>query len=80
MRKLLGALFLWAGVVLGSLVGIGILVGAKVGSVPWYMELGFIKLTLIAAGGLIAAGAVLQRLGRRHDERERLGAGPKSLP
>ena len=80
MRRLLGALFMWAGVIVGSLVGIGILIGAKTGSVPWYLELGFVKATLIAAGGLIASGAVLQRLARRHEERERLGAGHNTLP
>jgi hypothetical protein len=40
--------------------------------VSWLVAVGLAKLTLIASGGLIAAGAVVQRLAKRADDRARL--------
>lgn len=80
MRKL-GALLLWAGVAVGALVGLGLLAGIKIGEQPWIVSVGLVKLTLLAAGGLIAAGATLQRLARREDKRKRVSnaAGAERL-
>jgi hypothetical protein len=66
-----GMLLLALGVLLGTLVGVGLLFGVQVPGVSWLVAVGLVKLTLIASGGLIAAGAVLQRLARRADERAR---------
>jgi hypothetical protein len=68
----IGTLLLALGVLLGTLVGVGLLVGVQVPGVSWLIAVGLVKLTLIASGGLIAGGAVLQRLARRADERARL--------
>ena len=38
----------------------------------WLIAVGLAKLTFVAALGLVAGGAVLQRLARRAEERERL--------
>jgi hypothetical protein len=48
------------------------LLGLSVPGVSWLIAVGLVKLTLIASGGLIAAGAVLQRLARRAEDRARL--------
>jgi hypothetical protein len=52
---------------LGSFVGIAILAGFPFPGVSWLVALGLAKLTLIASGGLLAGGAVLQRLASRRD-------------
>ncbi len=74
----LGALLLTLGVLLGGAVGIGILLGVQLPGLSWLVALGLAKLTLIAAGGLMASGAVLIRLANRADERDRLDARPTS--
>ena len=41
-------------------------------AVPWLVAVGLAKLTLIATGGLMAAGATCHRLALRKEQRERL--------
>jgi hypothetical protein len=72
----LGALLLALGVLLGCAVGVALLLGVQLPGVTWLVAVGLTKLTLIASGGLMGAGAVLLRLAKRSDERDRLGAGP----
>jgi hypothetical protein len=60
------------GALVGCAVGIGLLLGFSLPGVSWLIAVGMVKLTLIASGGLIAGGAVLQRLARRADQRDRL--------
>jgi hypothetical protein len=74
MRQV-GSVLLALGVLLGVGVAIGLLLGVQLPGVPWLVAVGFVKLALIASGGLMAGGAVLQRLARRAEERERLGSG-----
>lgn len=71
----LGALLLALGVLLGCAVGVGLLLGVQVPGVSWLVAVGLTKLTLIASGGLMAAGAVLTRLSKRSEGRDRLGTG-----
>jgi hypothetical protein len=71
--RLLGGVLLALGVGIGIAVALGMLVGIDIPGVSWLVAVGLVKLTLIASGGLIAAGAVLQRLARRSDDRERIG-------
>jgi hypothetical protein len=66
-----GALLLTLGVLLGCAVGIGLLLGVQMPGLSWLVAVGLVKLTLIASGGLMAGGAVLLRLARRADERQR---------
>jgi hypothetical protein len=65
----LGAVLLTLGVLLGSAVGLGVLLGVSLPGVSWLVAVGVAKLTLIASGGLIAAGATLQRLAKRAEQR-----------
>jgi hypothetical protein len=71
----LSSLLLALGVLLGIGVGVGLLLGVQLPGVPWLVAVGFVKLALIASGGLMAGGAVLRRLAKRDDERQRLGSG-----
>jgi hypothetical protein len=71
MRSI-GNVLLALGVALGCAVGVGLLLGVSVPGVSWLVAVGLTKLTLIAAGGLIAGGAVLQRLASRAEDRRRL--------
>jgi hypothetical protein len=68
----IGTVLLTLGVLLGSAVGIGMLLGVSVPGVSWLVAVGLAKLTLIASGGLIAAGATVQRLAKRAEDRTRL--------
>jgi hypothetical protein len=65
---------------LGLLIGLGaaIAVGfpVHIAGVSWLMAVGLIKLTFAAALGLMAGGAVQQRIARRTEERERLSPPP----
>jgi hypothetical protein len=70
--RVLGTILLVLGALVGSGVGVGMLLGLSVPGVSWLIAVGLVKLTLIASGGLIAAGAVLQRLARRAEDRARL--------
>ena len=70
--RLFGSVLLALGVLLGLAVALGMALGVTIPGVSWLIAVGLIKLTLVAAGGLIAAGAVLQRLAKRAEDRERL--------
>jgi hypothetical protein len=69
----LGTLLLALGALLGTMVGVGLLIGVQLPGLPWLVAVVLVKLTLIASGGLMAGGAILHRLARRGEERERLG-------
>ena len=75
MRSL-GTLLLALGVLLGMAMGLGLLAGISLPGLPWLVAVGLVKLALVASVGLIAGGAVLHRLARRADERERLPSVP----
>ena len=62
-----------AGLVIGSIVGIGLLTGITIPGVPWLVAVGLVKLTLLASAGLLAAGATLHRLAKRRDDRSHFG-------
>jgi hypothetical protein len=70
--RVLGTILVVLGALVGSGVGVGMLLGLSVPGVSWLIAVGLVKLMLIASGGLIAAGAVLQRLARRAEDRARL--------
>lgn len=62
--------------VVGSIIGIAaaltMILPLHLAGISWLIAVGLIKLTLAASLGLIAGGAVLQRIARRAEERERL--------
>ena len=76
MRRF-GAFLKILGLVLGILVGCGILLGIPLPGLPWLVTVGLVKLSLVAALGLIGGGAALQRIARRSEERARLGQPPQ---
>ena len=66
----LGALLLGLGLVVGILAGLGLLLGFQPARLPpALLNIAAYKLTFLAAFGLLAAGAVVQRFGRRHGGR-----------
>jgi hypothetical protein len=74
----IGTLLLAMGALLGTAVGVGLLLGIQLPGLPWLVAVGLVKLTLIASGGLMAGGAVLHRLARRAEERAALQAGDET--
>jgi hypothetical protein len=70
--KHLGSALLLLGVLLGSAVAVAMLLDLTLPGVSWLVAVGLAKLTLIASGGLMAAGAVVQRLAKRAEDRARL--------
>jgi hypothetical protein len=53
------------------------LLGIGLPSLPWFIAIGFVKLILAGALGLIGTGAMVRRLALRAEARNRL-AGPGS--
>ena len=76
--RTIGNLLMALGALIGVLVALTMMTGVSLPGLPWLIVVGLIKLTLIASGGLIAAGAVCLRLANRADERSRLGAAEAS--
>jgi hypothetical protein len=73
MRRLAQLLML-LGVLLGGAIGVAILLGVSLPGLSWFLAVGLAKLTLIGSGGLLAGGALLQRLANRRDDRARLSS------
>jgi len=58
------------GATLGGAIGLAMLLHISIPGISWLVAVGIAKLTLAAAGGLMARGAFLQRLSaRRHAPR-----------
>ena len=55
-----------------GVAALGVLTSANISGIQWLMAVGLVKLTLAASLGMIAGGAVLQRVARRSEERGRL--------
>jgi NhaP-type Na+/H+ or K+/H+ antiporter len=67
--RLLGRLLMILGVAAGGAVGLALLFHFSIPGVPWLLALGLAKLTLAASAGLLGAGAFVERLANRHEER-----------
>lgn len=67
-----GTLLLFLGLLIGVIGGAGLIAGLHVIGWTWLVAIGLAKLTLVAAGGLMAGGAALQRLAQREDARRLL--------
>jgi len=70
--RLLGQLLMILGVAAGGAVGLALLLHLSIPGVPWLIALGLAKLTLVGSAGLLGAGAFVQRLANRHDDRPAL--------
>ena len=63
----IGPLLLVLGLVVGAAAGFGLLIGFEPAQLPRaLLNIAAYKLTFLAAGGLMSAGALLLRYGRRH--------------
>jgi len=70
-----GPLLLVLGVVVGTAAGVGLLVGFEPAQLPRaLLNIAAYKLTFLAAGGLIAAGALVLKYGRRASPGDATGA------
>ena len=69
MRRI-GQALLWLGLFVGLLGGAGLMLAFHGVGLAWLVGVGLAKLTLAAAGGLMAGGATLQRLAKRADEQK----------
>lgn len=76
-----GTLLLTLGVVVGVAASIGLILGFEPSRLPpALLNIAAYKLTFLAAGGLLAAGAIVSRYARRESLRASLTQGePKAL-
>jgi hypothetical protein len=58
-----------AGAAVGGAVGAAMLLHVQLPGTPWLVAVGLTKLTLLSSGALMAAGAAVQRIARRQEER-----------
>jgi hypothetical protein len=66
-----GSLLLALGAIVGAAAGIGLIFGFKPASLPpALLNIAAYKLTFVGAFGLLAAGAVMIRYGRREEMRD----------
>jgi hypothetical protein len=65
----LGTVLMIGGLVLGIGVGVAIIAGPHFFSLPWVVSVGLAKLTLLASGGLMGAGAICHRLAAREEQK-----------
>jgi hypothetical protein len=65
----LGTVLMIGGLVLGVGIGVAIIAGPQFLSLPWMISVGLAKLTLLASGGLMGAGAICHRLAAREEQK-----------
>ena len=70
--RLLGQLLMTLGVAVGGAVGLALLFHLSIPGMPWLLAVGLVKLILAGSVGLLGAGAFVQRIGNRHNERPML--------
>jgi hypothetical protein len=75
--RVVGRALLWLGLLVGIVGGIGLTVGFHFTGIAWLVAIGLAKLTLATSLGLMAGGAVLQRLAQRDEKRKAVEA-PRS--
>jgi len=76
MRRL-GQVLAFLGLLIGGATAIALTLPVHLAGIAWLVAVGLVKLTFVASFGLIAGGAVLQRIAGRNEERARL-ASPRS--
>jgi len=65
----LGTVLMIGGLVLGVGVAVAIIASPQFFSLPWMISVGLAKLTLLASGGLMGAGAICHRLAAREEQK-----------
>ena len=76
LLKPLGRALMVAGAAIGIAIGAGIGLGISLPGIPWLIAVGLVKLTLLGSAVLMGAGAFMERLSGRKQERDRLPPGP----
>lgn len=74
MRRI-GQFLLALGVAVGVVMALAMAIHLGLAGAPWLVNVALAKLGLLAAGGLMAGGAVSMRLANRREQRE-LGSRP----
>lgn len=69
MMRVIGKALIWAGAAVGGVVVFAMLGGVPLPVMPWIIAVGLVKLTLVGSAGLMAAGAVCNRLALRQEQR-----------
>jgi hypothetical protein len=69
MRRI-GQLLMALGAAVGVFVALAIAAHLGLAGAPWLVRVALAKLGLIAAGGLMAGGAIAVRLAKRHEQRQ----------
>jgi hypothetical protein len=77
--RFLATFFLLLGLLIGVIGGAGLMIGLHVSGWTWLVAIGLAKLALLASGGLMAAGAMLQRLAQRDAKRKVLESPGETL-
>jgi hypothetical protein len=62
------------GLLLGGAAALALALPIHITGISWLIAAGLVKLTFASSLGLIAGGAVFQRIGKRNEERARLSA------
>lgn len=78
MLRRVGQVLLAGGAVIGAAVGVAILAGVHPAGLSWLAAVGLAKLTLVASGGLMAAGATCLRIDKRTRKRDLLRGGTRT--
>ena len=76
LLKPLGRTLMVTGAAIGIAIGAGIGLGISLPGIPWLIAVGLAKLTLLGSAVLMGAGAFMERLSGRQQERDRLPPGP----
>ena len=74
MRRV-GQLLMALGLAVGVVVALAMAAHLGLAGAPWLVNVALAKLGLVAAGGLMAGGAVSMRLAKRHEQRQ-VGSRP----
>jgi hypothetical protein len=67
--RTLGQILMGVGALLGIAVGIGVALPIPMVGVTWLVAVGLVKLTFVAALGLMASGATLLRIAHRSESK-----------
>ena len=71
MRRF-GQFLALVGLLVGGAAALALSVPMHIGGISWLIAVGLVKLTFATSLGLIAGGAVFQRIAKRNDKRAQL--------
>jgi hypothetical protein len=77
MRRI-GTTLMVLGAGIGVVAAVGIAGGLHL-ALPWLVNVALAKLTLVASGGVMAAGGVVRRIGVRRERQAQLSSSSEAL-